>query len=529
MEIFDYIVIGGGSGGCTIASRLSENKANKVCLIEAGGDGKNVLIRMPSAIAAILPTPIFNWAFKTIPQPGLNGRLSYQPRGRALGGSSAINAMLYIRGHKSDYDEWRDLGNPGWGYDDVLPYFIKSEGNQRGGDEFHGADGPLSVSDQVSPHEISSAFLQAGRETQYTITDDFNGAEQEGLGFYQVTQKNGERCSAAAAYIHPHMERPNLTVLTKTRAHKIIVKDGRAAGVKISGAGGSRTITSNKEIILAGGAFASPQLLMLSGIGPAKHLKELGIDVVADRPQVGQNLQDHIDYVTAYKSERKDVFGISLSGGRDILRGIFDWRNKRSGKLTTPFAETGGFFKSDKNLNRPDMQYHFVTGIVDDHNRKTHFGHGFSCHVCLLHPKSRGSVMLASSDVTKAPLIDMGFYSQDQDLKTMVKGFKAMRQLLNAPALAPWRGEELYTANIESDAEIEGILRQRSDTVYHPVGTCRMGADADAVVDPQLRVNGVAGLRVSDASIMPRIISGNTNAPTIMIAEKCADMIQNRQ
>lgn len=529
METYDYIVVGGGSGGCTIASRLSENKAVNVCLIEAGGDGKNVLIRMPAGVAAVLPTPIFNWAYKTTPQAGLNGRQGYQPRGRALGGSSAINAMLYIRGHKSDYDDWRDLGNPGWGYEDVLPYFKKSEGNQRGGNSYHGAEGPLTVSDQVSPHEISAAFLQAGRETQYNITDDFNGTEQEGLGLYQVTQKDGERCSAAAAYIHPNVERPNLTVLTKTLAHKIIVENGRATGVEISGPGGLRTITAKSEIILAGGTFASPQLLMLSGIGPAKHLKEMGIDIIADRSQVGQNLQDHIDYVTAYKSPRKDVFGISLSGAMDIFRGIFDWRNKRSGKLTTPFAEAGGFFKSDKSLKRPDLQYHFVAALVDDHNRKTHLGHGFSCHVCLLQPKSRGSVKLASNDVKKAPLIDMGFYAEDEDLKTMVKGFYAMRQLLNAPALAPWRGAELYTEGMESDIEIENILRQRSDTVYHPVGTCRMGSDSDAVVDPQLRVNGVKGLRIADASIMPKIISGNTNAPTIMIAEKCADMIQNAQ
>ncbi|MEM8749588.1 MAG: GMC family oxidoreductase N-terminal domain-containing protein [Pseudomonadota bacterium] len=524
MKNFDYIVIGGGSGGCAVAGRLSEDPNNSVCLIEAGGDGKNAIIRMPAGIAAVLPTPILNWAYKTTPQKGLNGRRGFQPRGKALGGSSAINAMLYIRGVPQDYDEWRDLGNPGWGWDDVLPYFKRSEGNTRGADDLHGADGPLSVTEHRAPHDISNAFLDAGRETQIPINPDFNGPTQEGLGFYQVTQKDGERCSAAAAYIHPNEDRPNLTVLTRTMAEHIIWEGKRAVGVKLRGKHAGE-LRANKEIILAGGAFNTPQLLMLSGIGPADHLKEHGIDVVQDRSTVGENLQDHIDYITAYKSPRKDVFGLSASGTVDLIKGIFDWRNRRTGKLTTTFAETGGFVKSRQDVERPDLQYHFVVGIVDDHNRKLHFGHGFSCHVCVLRPKSRGSVRLASSKPTDKPLIDMGFLTEREDMDLLLKGFHSMRQLLEAAPLAPWRGKELYTAGVTDDAELEQIIRNRADTVYHPVGTCRMGSDDDAVVDPQLRVRGVEGLRIADASIMPKLIGGNTNAPTIMIGEKCADMI----
>ncbi|MEL6784577.1 MAG: GMC family oxidoreductase N-terminal domain-containing protein [Pseudomonadota bacterium] len=523
---FDYIVVGGGSGGCAVAGRLSEDPRISVCLIEAGGDGKNAIIRMPAGIAAVLPTPILNWAYKPKASPGLNGRGGYQPRGKALGGSSAINAMLYVRGHRGDYDEWRDLGNPGWGFDDVLPYFKRSEGNERGGDDLHGAHGPLNVADPRAPHAISDAFLEAARESQIPINDDFNGETQEGIGYYQVTQKDGERCSAAAAYVHPHMDRPNLTVLTRTRAQKLLIEKGRCIGVLVKGPGGERELKARFEIVLAGGAFNSPQLLMLSGIGPSKQLKANGIEVLVDAPEVGENLQDHVDYITAYKSKRTDTFGLSLTGTKDIFKGIFEWRNRRTGKLTTTFAETGGFVKSKNDMDRPDLQYHFVVGIVDDHNRKLHLGHGFSCHVCVLRPKSRGHVRLTTGNPSDKASIQMNFLSEQEDMDTLLTGFKAMRDLLNAPALAPWRHKELYTDGVTHDAELEQIIRDRADTVYHPVGTCRMGSDAGAVVDPQLRVNGVAGLRIADASIMPRIIGGNTNAPTIMIGERCADWLK---
>ncbi len=525
-ETFDYIVIGGGSGGCAVSSRLSEDRNSSVCMLEAGGDGKNVMIRMPSAVAAILPRPIFNWAYNTEPQPGLNGRKGFQPRGKTLGGSSAINAMLYVRGHQSDYDNWRDLGNNGWGWDDVLPYFRRAENNARGGDDLHGDQGPLSVSEQVSPRPIAQDFIKAGEQLQYSNNPDFNGPTQEGFGMFQVTQKDGERHSVAAAYIHPVMDRKNLEVKTKATVHHIIIEGKKAVGVAYEQNGAIHEVRANREIILSGGAFASPQLLMLSGIGPADHLKSHGIDVKHDLQGVGQNLQDHIDYITAYKSPSRDLFGLSFGGGMDIIKSIFEWRNHRSGMLTSPFAEAGAFIKSDPELERPDLQMHFVVGIVDDHSRKLHLGHGFSCHICVLRPKSRGSVTLGSADVSKPPKIDMGYFSNEDDLDLMVKGFGIMRQVLEAPALDKWRGKELYTENIHERDAIKSMIRQRADTVYHPVGSCKMGNDDRAVVDDQLRVHGIENLRISDASIMPTLIGGNTNAPTIMIGEKCAAMIK---
>ena len=523
---FDYIVVGGGSGGCAVASRLSEDPSLSVCLIEAGGEGKNLAIRVPAGVAAILPTPFLNWAYKTTKQAGLGGRRGYQPRGRTLGGSSAINAMLYVRGHREDYNEWRDLGCTGWGWDDVLPYFIKSEDNENGASSLHGTGGPLAVSEGRARHEIADAFLDAAREIQYPINEDFNGPEQEGIGHYQVTQRNGERCSAAAAYVHPHLDRPNLTVLTKTRASKLVIENNRANGVIVHGPAGQQHLSARGEIILAGGAFATPQLLMLSGIGDGDHLKSHGIEVVSNNPEVGQNLQDHVDYTMSYYSKRKDVFGFSPRGLADIAKGALEWRKSGTGKLTTTFAESGGFLRSSASAERPDLQLHFVVGIVDDHNRKPHLAHGFSCHVCVLRPESRGHVRLASANPRKAPEIDMGFFTARPDLDLMIQGFKRTKQLLESPALSSWRGKPLHHANLETDHAIEAEIRKRSDTVYHPVGTCRMGNDESSVVDPQLRVRGIDGLRVADASIMPRIIGGNTNAPTIMIGEKCADMIR---
>ncbi len=526
MNEYDYIVVGGGSGGCTVASRLSEDPNVSVCLIEAGNDGTGVLYRMPSAVAAILPTPIGNYAYKTVPQAGLNGRKGYQPRGRTLGGSSAINAMLYVRGHRQDYDEWRDLGCTGWGFDDVLPYFKKSEGNTRGDSDLHSGSGPLGVCDQRSPHAISHAFVEAGRQVQVPVNDDFNGETQEGIGLYQVTQRDGERCSAAAAYIHANLDRPNLHVRTHTKAQKLVLDNGRATGVVVKGKGGRETLTAKREIVLALGAFNTPQLLMASGIGPAAHLREHGIDVVLDRAEVGSNLQDHIDYITAYKSDRTDVFGLSLQGGMDLFKGIRQWRKSRDGRLTTPFAEGGAFLKSKPDIERPDLQLHFVVGLVDDHMRNIVLGHGFSCHVCVLRPKSRGTVRLGGPTMADKPVIDMGFLSEREDVDLLIAGFRKMRQILEAEPLAPWRAKEMYSEGVDDDAGIEKLIRDRADTVYHPVGTCRMGSDVNAVVDPELRVNGVDGLRIADASVMPRLVGGNTNAPTIMIGEKCADMMR---
>ncbi|MBT5161679.1 MAG: glucose-methanol-choline oxidoreductase, partial [Alphaproteobacteria bacterium] len=395
-----------------------------------------------------------------------------------------------------------------------------------GGDDLHGAGGPLNIADQRSPRKIGNAFIEAGAEIQARRNDDFNGPEQEGIGFYQVTQKDGERYSAAKAYLTPHLSRPNLTVVTRARVAKILIKDKRAVGVAYIHQGKRVEIKAKHEVIVSGGAFGSPQTLLLSGIGPMDELQKHGIDVVHELPGVGQNLQDHIDYTAAYKSPSKDVLGASLSGTVAILKGIMEWRRQRTGVITTPFAEGGAFLKTLADLDRPDIQLHFVVGIVDDHNRKPHLGNGYSCHICVLRPKSRGRVGLNSSNPKHDPFIDPGFLSDEHDLDTLAAGVRMTRQLLEAPALAPYRGKELYKVDHNDDQALKKMIRDRADTVYHPVGTCKMGSDDMAVVDNKLRVHGIDGLRVVDASIMPTLIGGNTNAPTIMIGERAADFIR---
>lgn len=534
---FDYVIAGGGSAGATLAARLSEDPAVSVCLIEAGGEGRHIFIRAPAGTVALLPgrPRISNWAFQTVPQPGLNGRRGYQPRGRALGGSSAINAMLYVRGHARDYDEWADLGCDGWSWHEVLPYFRRAEAQEYGADAFHGGDGPLHVADQQSPRPVSRAFVAAAAEMQHPPSADFNRGDNEGFGLYQVTQfhdpaRRGERCSAAAAYLHPVMgRRPNLTVLTGTRATRILFDGRRAVGVAWNRRGHTGVAEAAREVILCAGAFQSPQLLMLSGIGPAADLARHGIAPLVDLPGVGQNLQDHPDFVMAWRSPDIDNFGISLRGGVRLLRHMARWRRDGGGMIATPFAEAGGFVRSAPGLDRPDLQLHFVIGILDDHARKLHLGHGFSCHVCVLRPQSRGEVFLQSADPLAAPGIDPRFLADDRDLQALIRGAKLMRAILMAPALAQYRGTELFgVRDGMSDAEWAALIRAWADTIYHPVGTCRMGRDGMAVVDPELRVRGVEALRVVDASVMPRLIGGNTNAPVIMIAEKAADLIRGR-
>jgi len=524
--LVDYIIVGGGSAGCVLAHRLTEDPNVQVTLLEAGGTDDSVLVKCPAGVATILPTRVKNWAFRTVPQRGLNGRCGYQPRGRVLGGSSTINAMIYMRGQREDYDAWAARGCNGWSWNDVLPYFLRAENHEAGANEWHATGGPLNVARLRSPNAVGQAFLAAASEIGLPKNNDFNGPVQEGVGEYEVTQVNGERCSAARAYLAPALGRPNLEVLTGARATRVVFEGRKAVGVAFRHRGRHRELGVRREVVLAGGTFASPHLLLLSGVGPAADLRALGIDVVHDLPGVGRNLHDHIDFVFVTKSPSTVPLGLSLAGVMKLLRGIGEWRRSRTGMLTTNYAETGGFLCSDSSVGRPDIQIHFVIGIVDDHNRALHFGHGYSCHVCVLRPKSRGTLRLASADPFAAPLIDPNFLAEAEDLETLVRGYKIAKRILEAPAFIPYRGRELYTANARTDDEIRAVIRARADTVYHPAGTCRMGSDDNAVVDPMLRVRGLEGLRVADASIMPTLVSGNTNAPTIMIGEKAADLIR---
>lgn len=524
----DYVVVGGGSAGCVLAGRLSEDPGTSVTLLEAGGTGDSQLVKAPVGVVAMLPTSINNYAFETVPQVGLGGRRGYQPRGKALGGSSAINAMVYIRGHRSDYDHWAALGNPGWSYDELMPYFLRSEDNANFKDEFHGQGGPLPVANLRTGNPFHRAYLDAARQAGFSVTHDFNGAEQEGIGIYQVTQKNGERWSAARSYLHPHIgNRPNLRVVTGSQATRILFEGHRAVGVVCTHAGQEKIYRARKEVILSAGVFHTPQLLMVSGVGPAQHLSEVGVKVLHDLPGVGQNLQDHPDFVFGYAAKSLDLMGISLGGSVRMTREIARYLRSRQGMLTSNFAEGGGFLKTDPSLSAPDVQLHFLISLVDDHARKLRTAHGYSCHVCVLRPKSRGQVTLKGPDMRQAPNIDPAFLQHEDDLETLVKGFKLTRRLMDAPALASLRHKDLFTADVRTDDDIRRVLRARVDTVYHPVGTCRMGGDPMAVVDPQLRVHGLDGLRVVDGSIMPSLIGGNTNAATIAIAEKAVDLIRS--
>jgi choline dehydrogenase len=523
---FDYVIVGAGSAGCVLANRLSADGRHSVLLLEAGPKDTNLWIHVPLGYGKLFKEKTVNWMYQTEPEPELDGRTVFQPRGKVLGGSSSINGLLYVRGQHEDYDRWRQRGNAGWGYDDVLPYFKKAENQQRGADKYHGVGGPLSVSNLGHPDPLSAAFIDAAAETGLPVNPDFNGATQEGAGFFQTTTRSGRRASTAVAYLRPASGRSNLRVETSALAQRILFEGRRARGVEYRQGGALRTATARKEVLVSSGAYNSPQLLQLSGVGPAELLKQHGIDVVLDAPGVGNDLQDHLQVRIVMRCTQPITLNDILNHPvRRVMAGA-RYAAFRTGPLTIAAGTSGAFFKTNPRLASPDVQIHFLPFSTDKMGEKMHPFSGFSASVCQLRPESRGSLRIKSADPSVPPAIRINYLATETDRAAFVDGMKMLRKILAAPALKPFVvGEVEPGPKIASDEEILDFCRQRGSTVYHPTSTCRMGNDPLAVVDQRLRVRGIEGLRVVDASIMPDLMSGNTNAPTIMIAEKASDMI----
>ncbi|WP_437880436.1 GMC family oxidoreductase [Pseudomonas sp. LRF_L74] len=523
MHNHDYIVVGGGSAGCALVARLVE-AGKRVLLLEAGPADNHPYIHIPATFIRVHGSER-TWMYKTEAEPHLNGRQVYIPQGRTLGGGSSVNAMIYIRGQHQDYEEWKSLGCEGWGWEDVLPVFRRSEGNARLGGTLHGQEGPLKVSDARHHHLLSSAFVKAAVEAGVPPSDDFNGADQTGAGFYQTTTHDGRRASSAATYLRSVRHNPLLTLLTNVHVTRLLYEGSAVVGVEARVGNALLRFHCESEVILSAGAVASPRILMLSGIGPAEHLRQVGVDVRHDLPGVGQNFQDHLS-ASVYAQTREPV---SLLGHDKGLRAIthgLQYLAQRKGLLTSNVVESGAFVDT-QGSGRPDVQYHVVPSLVGDVDRLPPAGHGISINPCALRPKSRGSVQLRSADPFADALLNANYLSDPQDLKTMVAGVKLARKILRAPSLAKLvSGMLLLPDNDDiSEKDYEQYVRKVAKTVYHPAGTCKMGTDELAVVTPDLRVRGIQGLRVADASIMPTIVSGNTNAPSIMIGERCADFI----
>jgi choline dehydrogenase len=527
--MYDYIIIGAGSAGCVLANRLSADPANRVLLLEAGPRDRHPFIHMPAGLAKLAGNTRLNWNYSTAPEPHLDGRTLWWPRGKVLGGSSSINAMCYVRGVAGDYDQWGAQGASGWDWASVLPYFRRAEANARGADALHGGDGPLSVSDLRHVNVLSEAFVAAGQQAGHARNDDFNGLRQDGFGLYQVTQRDGARCSAAVAYLRPAQRRANLTIRSGALVSRITFEGSgsghRAAGVMYSVRGEVFHPQAAREVLLCGGAVNSPQVLMLSGIGEATALRQLGIDVVADLPGVGTNLQDHLDISTV----RHCTQPVTYDRLGD-LRVAFDYflRGHR-GPGTSNIAEAGAFVRSRLAPDaRADIQLHFIPAMLDDHGRHRLEGDGYTVHACFLRPRSRGRITLLSSRAGDKPRIEANYLGDAEgfDLRMALECAKVSREVLAQPAFDAYRGAPIFPARDDLDDEgLVAFVRAKAETVYHPVGSCRMGSGEDAVVDAQLRVRGVAGLRVVDASVMPTLPGGNTNAPTIMIAERAADLV----
>ncbi len=530
---YDYIIIGAGSAGCVLAARLTEDPDTKVLLLEAGGKDNSILVKMPAGVGELIKAKgDYNWGFWTEPEPHLNDRRLWWPRGKGLGGSSSINGMIYIRGHARDYDQWRQMGLAGWSYSEVLPYFKKSECFEKGGCDYHGGEGPLKVSRGKSPNPIYSSVIEAGRQAGHPVTSDFNGHQQEGWGPYDLTIHDGQRWSASAGYLRPALKRPNLTVEIEARTSKIRVENGRAVGVDyIQGKNAeAKTAWADAEVLLCAGAVQSPQILQLSGIGDPAELAKHGIATVHESKGVGANLQDHLDVCLSW-DVTQPITAYSYNKGLKKLATGLNYMLFGQGVGRQNFLESGAFLKSRPELDRPDLQIHVVLAIMQEHGKAQVEKDGFPQHVCQLRPEIRGRIGLSSADPFADPAIFANYLSAEEDRRAMREGIKIARDVASQAALDPYRGaEHAPGADVKSDADIDDWIRRTAETIYHPVGTCRMGVagDAMAVVDDQLRVQGIAGLRVIDASVMPNLVGGNTNAPTIMIAEKAADLLRGR-
>ncbi len=529
-EAFDFLVVGGGTAGCALAARLSEDPGHNVCLIEAGGTGKRMAVRVPGAIALAQRSAELNWRFQSEPQPHLNGRRIPVPRGRGLGGSALINGMVYFRGHPRDYDDWSKAGATGWSYREVLPYFIKSEDNETfGASEFHGRGGAMRIRTVTRPSPLNFAFFDALAGLGVPARADLNGTDSEGAALRQVAIRGGTRETTASALLEPALRRPNLTVLTGARATQIVLEGRRAVAVSAQTVQGSVLVRARREVIVSAGSIQSPQLLMLSGIGDAEHLQSVGVAVRHHLPGVGRNLHDHLASPVHMMTDRAVSYGVSLRSMPRNLLNLAEYLLFRSGPLANNVFESAAFVKTAPELDRPDVQLVFQSAKRPPPGFPFPLGHGFAISPVGLYPRSRGRITLASADPMAAPLIDPNLLSEPQDVLPLVRGIRLARRIFSAPAFAAYRAHESAPGGgVESDADLINYIRAQAYTVHHPVSTCRMGADALAVVDPQLRVIGLEGLRIADASVFPSLIGGNTNAAVVMVAEKAADMILGR-